>query len=125
MEMKMSICHKCKKPKPEKEVLRMIPRGIERNLVAYWRQCDECRAHVMKRRDDGRVPKTLREKVFVKWGKTCLACKRRPATVIDHVKPTFLGGKATMANLQILCVTCNSIKNNKTIDYRGVPCRKL
>lgn len=48
----------------------------------------------------------------------CLCCgKRRPLTV-DHVVPVTKGGSNLIQNLQPLCRSCNSRKNDQTIDYR-------
>ena len=44
------------------------------------------------------------------WGKKKLT--------VDHIVPVSLGGKNTIDNLQPLCLTCNSKKHNKIIDYR-------
>lgn len=44
---------------------------------------------------------------------------KRLAT-LDHIVPHSLGGSHELTNLQILCLSCNSKKGQKTIDYRGV-----
>jgi len=53
---------------------------------------------------------------------TCLACgsrhvKDNPLT-LDHIVPLSKGGTDDIDNIQPLCRSCNSAKNNKTIDYR-------
>jgi len=56
-----------------------------------------------------------------KYNFTCLMCKERESKIIlspDHVIPLLHGGKNTIDNIQPLCIRCNSVKNNKIIDYR-------
>lgn len=50
----------------------------------------------------------------------CLACGADERTV-DHVIPLSKGGPNTFDNLQTLCLSCNSKKHAKTIDYRFGP----
>lgn len=54
-----------------------------------------------------------------KYGNVCLSCGKSEITM-DHVVPLSKGGTHTIDNVQPLCGTCNSIKHDKTIDYRGV-----
>lgn len=49
----------------------------------------------------------------------CLCCGMVPEKMtVDHVVPISLGGSNDIGNLQPLCLSCNSSKNAKTIDYR-------
>lgn len=48
----------------------------------------------------------------------CLKCGKRKKLFPDHVKPVSKGGSSNIDNIQPLCGTCNSVKNNKFIDYR-------
>lgn len=48
----------------------------------------------------------------------CLACKKNNKSTVDHVIPLKLGGTNNPSNLQPLCLSCNSRKHKKTIDYR-------
>jgi 5-methylcytosine-specific restriction endonuclease McrA len=56
-----------------------------------------------------------------KYHYTCLHCGQREPEITltrDHVIPLTQGGSDWITNLQPLCHTCNSSKNNKSIDYR-------
>lgn len=48
----------------------------------------------------------------------CGACGANKKLQIDHVIPVSVGGTSDIANLQLLCGSCNSKKGDKTIDYR-------
>lgn len=44
----------------------------------------------------------------------CRECKRKAASVIDHINPIRLGGEFwDVKNLQPLCVTCHNSKSGK------------
>lgn len=61
------------------------------------------------------------EDLCEKYNYTCLRCGASGSDVcltIDHVIPVSKGGSNTIDNLQPLCGSCNSKKNNKYIDYR-------
>jgi excisionase family DNA binding protein len=51
------------------------------------------------------------------YGNRCLCCGK-PEVTLDHIRPLSRGGKHTASNAQPLCVSCNSRKMTKTIDYR-------
>lgn len=51
----------------------------------------------------------------------CLACGNQfsfDELTVDHIVPISLGGTSNIDNLQPLCKSCNSSKNNRIIDYR-------
>ena len=54
-----------------------------------------------------------------KYGNKCLCCGSCERLTKDHVVPVSRGGVNTIDNLQLLCKSCNSKKNNrKSADYR-------
>lgn len=56
-----------------------------------------------------------------KYNNACLCCGRRAPEVeitLDHVLPLSMGGSNTIDNAQPLCLSCNSRKGTKHIDYR-------
>lgn len=53
-----------------------------------------------------------------KYNNICLSCKKPKPLTKDHVIPIVLGGSNNINNIQPLCQSCNSRKNNATIDYR-------
>lgn len=48
----------------------------------------------------------------------CLACGTDKNISMDHVKPLSKGGRHEPSNIQPLCLSCNSSKHTKEIDYR-------
>ncbi len=48
----------------------------------------------------------------------CGKCGNRWELSIDHIIPLTKSGKDTIDNIQVLCLTCNIRKGNKTADYR-------
>ena len=53
---------------------------------------------------------------------SCLCCGRREPDIcltVDRVIPLVKGGTNRIDNIQPLCVSCNSKKHSKSIDYRG------
>ena len=53
------------------------------------------------------------------YGGKCLCCGRTDVKLTaDHVIPVSKGGTSNIDNIQPLCRSCNSHKNDKSIDYR-------
>jgi hypothetical protein len=97
-----------------------------RNLKKYRAKYPERHRHLNNQR---RVRKlnnggsfTLQEwlDLCVRYQHKCLCCKQEKVLSIDHVLPLSKGGRNDIANIQPLCIRCNSSKGAKTIDYREV-----
>lgn len=54
-----------------------------------------------------------REFIFERDGRVCKKCKSTDDLTIDHIMPISLGGSKEPDNLQVLCRSCNSGKNNR------------
>ncbi len=81
-----------------------------RRIYRYWNEHERLSTHT------GNI--SVREKVFAKHGKLCLACGSDKNICIDHVIPVNRGGKNDISNYQPLCKSCNSRKGTNTTDYR-------
>jgi hypothetical protein len=68
------------------------------------------------------VPDSLRYQVLAASGGRCALCgatKRERPLDVDHIVPRSRGGKTELANLQVLCSTCNRTKGNRdATDFR-------
>jgi 5-methylcytosine-specific restriction endonuclease McrA len=62
--------------------------------------------------------------LVVECGRRCLRCGVTEELSVDHVYPLSLGGPNTLHNLQVLCATCNSLKGDAIVDYRGAKRRR-
>ena len=87
---------------------------------------EKMRAQVRTRRNrkyqaEGSHTEAQWEELKALYNYTCLRCGQREPTITltrDHVVPLAQGGSDWISNIQPLCPTCNSSKNNRTIDYR-------
>ena len=57
-----------------------------------------------------RIPADVRRAVFQRDGGRCAECGSDFDLQYDHVIPHSLGGASTVANLQVLCASCNRRK---------------
>ena len=48
----------------------------------------------------------------------CVRCGKKCKLTIDHIKSLALGGDNIASNIQPLCLSCNSSKGARNIDYR-------
>lgn len=57
-------------------------------------------------------------KLCKRYDGRCLRCGEKTKLTADHVIPVSKGGSSNISNIQPLCLSCNSSKGNKTIDFR-------
>lgn len=69
---------------------------------------------------EGTITKEEWDSVIEKFGPACLCCKEVKPLTMDHIIPIFCDGSHTIDNVQPLCLSCNSSKGIKTIDYRPI-----
>lgn len=53
-----------------------------------------------------------------RYDNRCVACGAQTKLVADHIVPVSKGGPTTIENTQPLCISCNSRKRDRVIDYR-------
>lgn len=91
----------------------------ENNPLTFRIRSANRKALILK--SGGKVAAKDWQEVLEKYGTACLNPKcpdpSKPVTM-DHVIPLVKGGKHDKDNLQPLCLSCNSSKGAKTIDYR-------
>ena len=97
-------------------------------LNSMWKKTnkDKVRLFTNKRRAmiqgaGGTITEKEWKELCEKYDNTCLRCKRNDVKLtLDHIKPLIEGGSNTIDNAQPLCLSCNSQKGRKTIDFRHV-----
>lgn len=47
----------------------------------------------------------------------CVICGTKDNIVIDHIVPLSKGGTNTLDNVQPLCISCNSVKGNRPMEF--------
>ena len=53
-----------------------------------------------------------------RYGNICLRCFAKTRLTVDHIVPVSQGGTSDIENLQPLCRYCNTVKGDKTLNYR-------
>lgn len=99
--------------------------------ISIWRKTE--RGRFLKRRSDDKrkraksyTPKdaivTVEQWNFIQmlFDYSCACCGKTDELTIDHILPLSKGGLDSIENIQPLCRSCNSRKNNHYIDYRPV-----
>jgi 5-methylcytosine-specific restriction endonuclease McrA len=99
--------------------------GANNQSSAKWRKNhpEEKRALTRKRRAkirnaEGDITAEEWQEIVKKYGPACLCCGNIKPLTMDHIVPLDCGGPHAIDNVQPLCLSCNSSKGTKTIDYR-------
>lgn len=122
------------KKNPEK-VSEMNRKKYSKNPLEYIKRAldwakkkpDKKRAQIDNRKarkyyNGGTYTSNEWEELKRKYDYRCLCCNKREPEIkltFDHVVPISKGGVNTIENAQPLCLSCNSRKKDKHIDYRG------
>jgi hypothetical protein len=62
------------------------------------------------------IPARVRQDVMRRDNWTCVVCGATDNIALDHIKPYSRGGQHARRNLQVLCRSCNSRKQAKTME---------
>lgn len=95
---------------------------LSRQRHRQQRTIDQANRRALVRGNGGKVTAQEWQALKEFYGFTCLRCGRKEPEIkltLDHVLPLVAGGKNTIDNAQCLCLSCNSSKGAKHIDYRG------
>ena len=95
---------------------------FEHTKLRRWQRKHELLRRSRKNQAEGSHTEAEWEALKDNYNYTCLRCSKcEPEITLtrDHIIPLSQGGSDWITNLQPLCPTCNSIKNDKTIDYRS------
>jgi hypothetical protein len=120
-----------RKNNPEKQKLltnRWYKNNTEK-VTAYHREWQRnnpekvttyrLRRGILKSKAGGRFTSGEWKTLQAYHGNKCLRCGRSDVRLqADHIIPVSKGGSSSIDNIQPLCKSCNSIKGEKTIDYR-------
>lgn len=90
----------------EKELAEKYPRNMKGDWPCY------------KTKQSSSISKEDFAKLCKHWGNVCLSCGKKENLSMDHVIPISKGGLDEISNIQPLCISCNSRKGTKTIDFR-------
>lgn len=82
----------------------------------YWLVDPETPPSKRKQRHPLYVKAEIRNAVYERDGRQCIACGSTQNLQIDHIVPQSRGGCHDIENLQTLCGTCNLEKGDRTQD---------
>ncbi len=103
-------------PEARHEIQRRSDRKHPRSAEDNYIYCSNRRAR--SKNAEGSFTKDEWEQLKAQYGNRCVACGDDGPLTADHVVPLILGGTNYITNIQPLCRSCNSSKNDKIIDYR-------
>ena len=81
-------------------------------------QAHQARRRSLKKGSKGTVTAQQFKELCERYDNKCLACGKKVTLTMDHVIPLSKGGIHDISNIQPLCLSCNSSKYDKYIDYR-------
>lgn len=117
------VIHRCQCGQPDSKIQQFMERGNQIYTPSY-------RETHYKRGVPPQIKKrerTTMRKNYQVWyteladtcGEVCANCGDTENLVIDHIVSIARGGLSEVDNLQLLCVTCNTIKGKLIIDCRS------
>lgn len=80
---------------------------VLRYFLPQWRVGDRSRTRKVRRPT---IPAHVRRAVYARDSGACVRCGATDDLALDHIHPFSKGGPDTVANLQVLCRSCNSKK---------------
>ena len=85
--------------------------------IAYKHYNIFWRMEINKRQQNfrGSIPSEIKKAVWKRDGGKCVKCGSTMELQYDHIIPVSKGGSSTIANIQILCKTCN-LKKHASIE---------
>lgn len=99
--------------------------GANNESSANWRRTHPEEKRILTRQRRAKIKQVAGtisteewKSVLEKYGPACLCCKEVKPLTMDHIIPIDGGGPHLVSNVQPLCLSCNSSKGTKTIDYR-------
>lgn len=123
-------CNQCRKDNVKKHRLNPAYRARQLEWNNKWRFRPENRELVlsirrksqkkifMSLKKAGFVTPLIRETILERDHRKCLNCKSEKNLTMDHILPVSKGGITIDDNLQTLCNSCNSVKQQKNTDFR-------
>ena len=94
----------------------LTPEGKENSL--RWSREARSRRRALKVNAVGQHTEAEWQELCRKYNYLCLACLKNKFLTRDHIVPLSKGGTDFIDNIQPLCMSCNTSKYTKTIDYR-------
>lgn len=83
---------------------------LHHNRLRYWRKVDS----------EGSITLDEWEQMKETYSYTCPSCLRKEPEIkltIDHIRPLSRGGRSSIENIQPLCRSCNSSKNDSEVMF--------
>ena len=106
------------------ELIRGVAETVAKKVNIYSKAYNELQSFQIRDSSAQRKPETRLGRIFKPWlvdvnGCICVGCQRNfcfDQLVVDHVVPWEICKTTSFDNLQLLCVPCNTLKDNGTMD---------